>query len=184
MNGRRMTAGVVVAAVAVATAGGGAWARTAQEGEPRVRELHFRVRDLTYRTNSLDNSERVEETPEQISVTLAADVLFEYGKADLTAAANAKLDDLAGQLSDLGPREVTIEGHTDSDGDDAANQDLSERRAAAVEAALGDRVDSDFTFSVSGKGETEPVAPNEHDDGADNPDGRALNRRVEITFPT
>jgi outer membrane protein OmpA-like peptidoglycan-associated protein len=42
---------------------------------------------------------------------------------------------------------------------------------------------SGFSFDVSGKGESEPVAPNENDDGSDNPDGRALNRRVEIRYP-
>lgn len=184
MRARRLIAGAAVAGLAVAAAGSHAWASAAQEGDPRVRDLEFRVRDLTYRTNSIDNSERVEETPDQVSVALAADVLFEYGKADLTAAANAKLDDLAEQLSELGPRDVTIEGHTDSDGDDASNLDLSTRRAQAVEAALTDRVESGFTFAVRGKGEAEPVAPNRYEDGSDNPDGRALNRRVEITFPT
>ena len=61
---------------------------------------------------------------------------------------------------------------------------LSVRRAEAVHAALADRLGSDFTFEVDGFGETQPVAPNTHDDGSDNPEGRALNRRVEITFPS
>jgi outer membrane protein OmpA-like peptidoglycan-associated protein len=156
-----------------------------QEGtEDRVRDLEFRVRDLTYRNNALDNSERVEEAPERTSIILAADVLFEYNEADLTAAANGRLDDLADQLSDLGGREVTIGGHTDSDGEDADNQDLSVRRAEAVHTALADRLGSDFTFQVDGFGESQPVAPNQHEDGSDNPEGRALNRRVEITYPS
>lgn len=185
MRPARLTIGAGVALVALTAAAGGAWATAGQEdGDARVRDLQFRVRDLTYRTNSLDNSERVEETPEQTSIVLAADVLFEYGKAELTPAAIARLDDLATQLDDLGPREVTIGGHTDSDGDDASNQALSEQRAAAVETALADRVDGDFTFVVDGFGETQPVAANANDDGSDNPDGRALNRRVEITFPS
>ena len=175
-----------VAVVATATAGTSvAWATVLQEDvEPRVRDLEFRVRDLTYRNNALDNSERVEEAPEETSVTLAADVLFEYNEADLTTEAGERLADLAAQLDELGPREVTIGGHTDSDGEDAANQDLSERRAEAVRAALDAELDDEFTFQVDGYGESQPVAPNAHEDGSDNPEGRALNRRVEITFPT
>lgn len=153
-----------------------------EDTSDQVRNLEYRVLDLTYRSNALDNSERVEETPEETSVTLAADVLFDYDEAVLTADADGRLDDLADQLSDLGGRQVTVGGHTDSDGEDAYNQDLSERRAEAVHAALAERLGGDFTFRVEGFGETRPVAPNQHDDGSDNPEGRALNRRVEITF--
>jgi OOP family OmpA-OmpF porin len=53
-----------------------------------------------------------------------------------------------------------------------------------VRAQLDELLDDDFTFEVTGYGETQPVAPNEVGGGADNPEGRALNRRVEITFPT
>jgi len=175
-----------VAVVAAAAAGTSvAWATVVQEDvEPRVRDLEFRVGDLTFRSNALDNSERVVEAPEETSITLAADVLFEYNKADLTPEAGERLADLAAQLDELGAREVTIEGHTDSDGEDAANQDLSERRAEAVRGAFDAELGDDFTFVVEGFGESDPVAPNAHEDGADNPEGRALNRRVEITFPT
>jgi outer membrane protein OmpA-like peptidoglycan-associated protein len=188
---RLATMGGVAGAVAVLAPTTALAARHQEDTEARVRDLQFRVidlelpvRDLAYRTGTLDNSERVEETPEQTSVVLSADVLFEFDEADLTAEAGGRLDDLADELDELGPREVAIGGHTDSRGDPAYNQDLSVRRAQAVEAALADRLDGDFTFTVEGFGETEPVAPNETDAGADNPDGRALNRRVEITYPS
>jgi OmpA-OmpF porin, OOP family len=109
-------------------------------------------------------------------------VLFEYDRADLTAAANTRLDELADELSDLGPRQVTIGGHTDGNGEPAYNQDLSERRAEAVRTALESRLGDGFSFDVTGYGETEPVAPNQNDDGSDNPEGRALNRRVVISY--
>jgi outer membrane protein OmpA-like peptidoglycan-associated protein len=185
-------AGLMVAAVAAAgIPGGGASAAPGQdeETEERVRDLDdrsrdlvYRVRDLTYRSRAVDNSERVEEAPEQTSIALSADVLFEFDQAVLTEAANTRLDELADQLSDLGPREVTIGGHTDDHGEPAYNQDLSERRAEAVRAALDERLDDEFSFVVTGHGETEPVAPNQHPDGSDNPEGRAVNRRVEISF--
>lgn len=184
---RIVVAGVAVVAVVAGAAAGTsvAWATVLQEDvESRVRDLEYRVRDLTYRSNALDNSERVVEAPEETSITLAADVLFEYNQADLTPAADERLAILADQLDELGPREVTIGGHTDSDGEDAANQDLSVRRAEAVRAALAAELGDEFTFRVDGFGESQPVAPNANEDGSDNPDGRALNRRVEITFPT
>jgi outer membrane protein OmpA-like peptidoglycan-associated protein len=173
-----------VSVIAAAAAVAGPAVLGQESAEPRVRDLQFRVFDLTYRAGALDNSERVEETAEQTSVVLSADVLFEFDEADLTAEAGGRLDDLADELDELGPREVAIGGHTDSRGDPAYNEDLSVRRAQAVEVALAERLDGDFTFTVEGFGETEPVASNETDAGADDPDGRALNRRVEITYPS
>jgi outer membrane protein OmpA-like peptidoglycan-associated protein len=179
-----ITTGSVPAADAGPGGAGAPASRRQGEPEPRVRDIEVRVRDLVYETRSLDNSERVEESPEQTSITLAADVLFEFDRADLTPAANTRLDELAAQLTDLGPREVAIAGHTDDHGDTAYNQTLSEQRAQAVQAALDARLGDDFTFAVTGHGEAQPVAANAHDDGSDNPEGRALNRRVEITFPS
>jgi OmpA-OmpF porin, OOP family len=182
----RLTAMGLVATVVAGLGGGGvpgAGATPAQEPtEARVRDLQYRVLDLSYRSRALDNTERVEQTPDQTSIALSADVLFEFDRADLTPAAGARLDEVAGQLTDLGPRQVTIGGHTDGHGDPAYNQDLSVRRAEAVRVALDERLDDGFTFEVAGHGETQPVAPNENADGSDNPAGRAINRRVEIAF--
>jgi OmpA-OmpF porin, OOP family len=177
------------ALVAVAVAGavvlGGVPAAAGQpEPGPRVRDIEFRVRDLTFQSRALDNSERVQESAEETSITLAADVLFEFDRADLTPAAVARLDELGGELADLGPREITIDGHTDDHGDTAYNQTLSEQRAQAVQTALAAQLGDDFTFAVAGHGESQPVVPNANDDGSDNPEGRALNRRVEITYPS
>jgi outer membrane protein OmpA-like peptidoglycan-associated protein len=174
----------VLTAATAATAGAGPAVPAQESTEPQVRDLQFRVLDLTYKAGALDNTERVEETPEETSVVLSADVLFEFDAAELTADAGDRLDDLADGLNDLGPREITIGGHTDGKGDPGYNQDLSVRRARAVQEALADRLDGDFTFTVDGYGESQPVAPNENDDGSDNPEGRALNRRVEITYPS
>jgi outer membrane protein OmpA-like peptidoglycan-associated protein len=185
---RAVAAGLVAAVLLVPGTAVAAVAAVAAPGqeptEPRVRDLQYRVLDLTYRSSALDNSERVEETPEQTSVALSADVLFEFDEAELTAAAGDRLDDLADDLNDLGPREIDIGGHSDGRGDPAYNQDLSVHRARAVQVALAERLDGEFTFTVNGYGETKPVAPNETDAGADNPEGRALNRRVEITYPS
>ncbi|MEQ9506138.1 MAG: OmpA family protein [Hyphomonas sp.] len=69
---------------------------------------------------------------------------------------------------------VEIEGHTDSDGSDPYNLDLSARRAAAIVAWLVERGIEPGRLNSSGKGESEPVASN------DTADGKSLNRRVDV----
>lgn len=116
-------------------------------------------------------------TPTTTSIALNSSVLFDFGKATLTPAANGVLEDAAAKISKAGTGVVTIVGYTDSIGDDADNQVLSEQRAQAVQAALTKLVTRrGVTFQASGKGEQEPVA----DNGTDA--GRALNRRVTVTF--
>jgi hypothetical protein len=117
------------------------------------------------------------ETP--VEIKLPSDVLFEFGKSELTPAAQAALEEVDTQI-EATTGTITIEGHTDAIGDDASNQQLSEARAASVQAALQDKLGSGFTFNAVGFGESRPVAPNTNPDGSDNPDGRAQNRRVEI----
>ena len=112
-------------------------------------------------------------------IRLPGDVLFAFGSAELTPAAReaiAAVDDEIGG----GTGTVTIEGHTDAIGSDADNQALSERRAAAVRGAVEAALGSGYQYTSVGFGETRPVAPNTKPDGSDDPDGRALNRRVEI----
>ena len=90
------------------------------------------------------------------------------------------LDEAANLLNQCPDIRVSVEGHTDSRGSDAYNQGLSERRAIAVHDYLvGQGVDGGRLDTV-GMGESDPVAPNENDDGSDNPDGRAQNRRVVL----
>ena len=114
------------------------------------------------------------------SFRLPSDALFAFGSANLNAAASGAIDALAKQVTATSGT-VTIEGHTDAVGGDADNQKLSEARAAAAEKAIADRLGTGFTYRTAGFGETKPVAPNTRPDGSDDPDGRAQNRRVEIT---
>ncbi len=117
------------------------------------------------------------DTP--VEITLPSDVLFEFGKSELTPAAHAALDGVEDQIGSA-EGTITIEGHTDAIGDDPSNQLLSEARAASVQAALQEKLGSGSTFTAIGFGESRPVAANSNPDGSDNPDGRAQNRRVEI----
>lgn len=115
-------------------------------------------------------------------VTLSDKVLFDFDKAQVRTDAGEVLDGLSGALAKVSARAIEVRGHTDAKGSDAYNQELSERRAQAVVAALRQRgVAQDA--SARGYGETQPVAPNEVD-GRNNPGGRQLNRRVEIFVRT
>lgn len=139
--------------------------------------------DVFVVTGSVEGDRTDAESGDRVEVTLGADVLFAFGKADLTPAANQRLKEVADRIRAQAKGAVAIDGHTDSVGDDASNQVLSERRAEAVRAALATLLaGTAVTFQVAGHGESQPVAPNTTADGKDNPAGRAKNRRVEIRF--
>jgi outer membrane protein OmpA-like peptidoglycan-associated protein len=126
----------------------------------------------------------LQETGTELRIQLAADVLFEFDKADVRPAAEAALAEAAALIRDRAVGEVRIEGHTDGKGTPAYNQRLSERRAESVRRSLAGRGLSHVTWSVRGFGATRPVAPNTKPGGADDPEGRARNRRVEVVITT
>ena len=99
---------------------------------------------------------------------------FDVDSDRLRADATPALEQLLAALQASPALKVRIEGHTDSDGSDSHNLDLSERRAKAVVTWLTQREVSAGRLEAVGKGETTPLADN------DTSSGRALNRRVEI----
>lgn len=111
-------------------------------------------------------------------ITLNDRVLFDFDKSDIRPDAAQLLDTLAGALAQVKATGIQVRGHTDSKGEEGYNQQLSERRAASVLAALRTRGAAQ-QMEAKGFGEQQPVAPNERD-GQDDPGGRQLNRRVEI----
>lgn len=122
---------------------------------------------------------------EQETVALRTDVLFGFDEAELSAEAAAVLDEVVAETrrrADPGGPPIRIEGHTDDRGADDYNQRLSLRRAQAVRDYLADRLGAGYAYQVTGKGEREPVARNTGPDGRDNPEGRARNRRVEVSY--
>ena len=117
------------------------------------------------------------------TITLEDGVLFDFGKSDIRPEAAATLKKLAEVLTSAKVPAAHVYGHTDSIGDDASNQTLSEERATAVVNELKkDGVTA--TLDSQGFGESKPVAPNTNSDGSDNPAGRQANRRVEIFILT
>lgn len=152
----------------------------AASGTDRVVGIEHRVVRIVRRVASMNGDISTEETPEQVEVTLAADVLFEFDRADLTAAAGARVGEVARQVGEA-TGAVAIVGYTDSVGAPSYNADLSQRRANAVRDALQPLAPA-VRFTVDGRGAADPVAPNTNPDGSDDPVGRARNRRVTITF--
>jgi outer membrane protein OmpA-like peptidoglycan-associated protein len=126
---------------------------------------------------------RRENTARGVTLNLSGDVLFGFGQDRLGPNAAQGLDEVATLIRQMRPRSMTIVGHTDSVGDEATNRDLSLRRARAVQRWLEERAgDAMPAVVVDGRGEADPIAPNARTDGRDDPDGRAQNRRVEITL--
>ncbi len=121
----------------------------------------------------------VEDTPRVTKLSVRNDVLFDFDKAELRPEAAEALERVAEIIRQRNPRAVSIVGHTDSIGSDAYNQTLSERRARSVEQWLAAHAQGLPPMQASGRGESEPVAPNTVN-GRDNPDGRQQNRRVDV----
>jgi outer membrane protein OmpA-like peptidoglycan-associated protein len=107
-------------------------------------------------------------------------VFFGFDRYDLTAESKATLNDLVDILELFPMLELQAVGHTDHKGPGNYNLMLSKKRSASVvEYITRKGIDGKRIKSV-GKGEDFPVAINTHPDGSDSPEGRALNRRVEI----
>lgn len=132
---------------------------------------------------TLKNALGATETARGTVVALSGDVLFAYDKADVQPGGRARLDQLADLVTAQKPKSILIEGHSDAKGNDAYNLALSQRRAMAVRDYLISVKTLDGTIMTArGIGELRPVAPNARPDGADNPDGRTKNRRVEVVL--
>jgi len=94
------------------------------------------------------------------------------------SAANERLDEIARALTQQNGRSITVEGHSDSRGNEEMNMRLSQERADAVRDYLVKQGVPAERISSIGKGESAPIASN------DTADGRAANRRVEIVVST
>jgi len=115
------------------------------------------------------------EVPAPLVASLAADVNFDFDKSVLKPEGRAALDRLVTDMRQVEVRRVDLVGHTDSIGTEQYNQGLSERRAASVQTYLIDRGVNPALITASGRGELQPIASNA------TPEGRAMNRRVDIT---
>jgi outer membrane protein OmpA-like peptidoglycan-associated protein len=102
-------------------------------------------------------------------------ILFDVNSDRIRGESYGTLKEIAAVLKENPAVRVRIVGHTDSDGDDASNLDLSRRRAAAVKTALAAEFGIESArMETEGRGESEPAA------GNDTAAGKANNRRVEF----
>ena len=113
---------------------------------------------------------------DDVTLSLPGTLAFAPDSAELNAAFAGVLDTVAGVIKKYDKTVIEVAGHTDSAGSREHNQALSERRAAAVAAYLEKRGILKSRIATIGAGETRPVATN------DTSDGRAKNRRVELTL--
>lgn len=101
-------------------------------------------------------------------------ILFDVNKASLKPESMGVINEIAALMKEHNDLKFSIEGHTDSDGDDTHNLKLSEERAIAVKEALAGLGIDSFRMQAKGMGETVPVSDN------NSPEGKANNRRVEF----
>ncbi len=118
----------------------------------------------------------VERVGEGLQVTFDSGLLFAYDSDVLSTEAKKNLSTLASSLDRYPGTDLLIVGHTDSKGTDEYNQSLSARRAASAEAYLASQGVTRTRLRSTGKGESEPVATNDTDEG------RQKNRRVEVAI--
>lgn len=148
-----------------------------QEGAPLALDsvADAAVRPLEAYSEDLSGSLRTETTAEATEVALAADVLFALDSATLTPEATAVLLTAASDVQTREPGPVSVVGHTDDQGTDAYNLDLSRQRAQAVATALRPLLGDGYPLTVDGRGESEPAVPGTTEQA------RARNRRVELS---
>ena len=118
----------------------------------------------------------LKEEERGLVVTLSGSVLFKSAESTLLPNAQVKLDQVANALLAIRARNLIVEGHTDSQGSNAYNQGLSQRRAETVRDYLVQKGYPADHIQSRGRGEGSPIANNA------STEGRANNRRVEIVI--
>ena len=113
---------------------------------------------------------------DNITLNMPGNITFDFDDSDINAGFYPVLNSVGLVLNEFDQTFVEVAGHTDSKGSVDYNQTLSERRADSVAAYLTSREVQDVRLITVGAGETRPVADNT------TANGRALNRRVEITI--
>ncbi len=119
---------------------------------------------------------QVSRVGEGIAVTFDSGILFPFDSSQLTAQAQSNLSKLAQSLQSEPQTNIMIVGHTDSDGANAYNQELSERRGRSALDYLSSHGVSYSRLNSQGRGEAEPIVSNGSEEG------KRQNRRVEVAI--
>lgn len=152
-------------AIVGAAVGGAAGAIIGHQMDQKAKEIQAKVPGAV-----------VTREGEGLVVTFESGLLFDFDSDQLRQASKQNLDNLASSLSEFGDSKLLLVGHTDDKGTDTYNADLSRRRANAVATYLISKGVPSGRVSTSGRGESEPIAPNDTDAN------RQKNRRVEVAI--
>lgn len=118
-----------------------------------------------------------EITESQSTLELSGDVLFAFGSADIDPAGHAVIERAVEEIRARGVTgTLLVNGHTDNNGSEGRNDELSRQRAESVADVLRTTFGADLTIETVGRGQREPIASN------DTEAGQALNRRVTLEF--
>lgn len=113
---------------------------------------------------------------DNITLNMPDNITFGFNRTDLQPQFRPVLDRLATTLNEYNQTVIEVAGHTDNVGSDSVNYTISRRRAETVAGYLSSKGVSRERMEIVAAGETRPIAPNTTEDG------RARNRRVEITL--
>ena len=161
----RAAGGTAEGAILGAVIGGAAGALIGNRMDKKAEELE----------EELANAE-VERVGEGIKVTFDSGLLFGFDYAELSSDARGNLTEFSGSMEEFPETQILIVGHTDSQGSEDYNQQLSEDRAESATEYLIQQGLDPSRITTMGKGESEPVATN------DTEAGRQQNRRVEVAI--
>lgn len=136
-----------------------------------------KVLDIKSIVEDLGGEERREDTNENVTFALQAEVLFPKDSATLNPQARSRIQAIAEEIKTQNAGTVRVFGFTDDLGSYAHGLTLSKKRADAVHDVLAGDLGGNVTFEVRGYSEDYPIADNSTEEG------RKKNRRVEISFP-
>lgn len=156
----------------------------------QLAELNRKLDLILAKLDYVPSSEKVEMKESSTMTNLQQgrrlilrNIFFDYNKASLRSKSKYELNKLYQFMKEHPDVDIVVSGHTDSHGNDEYNLRLSQDRAQAVVDYLVRNGIESRRLSAKGYGETRPIARNENADLTDNPLGRQLNRRIEISLP-
>ncbi|WP_234045911.1 OmpA family protein [Streptomyces adelaidensis] len=136
-----------------------------------------KVLDIKSVVEDLGGEERREDTNENVTFALQAEVLFAKDSAKLNPQARSRIQAIAEEIKKQSAGTIRVFGFTDNLGSYAHGLTLSKNRAEAVHDLLAADLGGNVTFEVRGYSEDYPIADNSTEEG------RKKNRRVEVSFP-
>ncbi len=138
--------------------------------------LYMDKQESKLRAQLQNSGVSVTRVGDSLVLNMPSNISFASDQSDVKPQFYDTLNSVALVFKEYNKTLIDVVGHTDSDGSDSYNSDLSRQRAASVARYLSAQQLDPNRFSVEGRGESQPIASNSSEDG------KAQNRRVEITI--